>query len=153
MAAHSFDIKTSEDFYKKLLEDYKDFVDEKTSARVAINCAMTAWHLIDWIAAEKELAKSELSSLKYEFKNQCPSLKTMQDISNGSKHCNITEYTPSTCDTKKHIGDFNNGFNNDFDITRLTIVYKDGSNMRFEDEIEKVILFWNKYFKDIHAKN
>lgn len=153
MAEHSFDINTAEDFFKKLLEDYQDFVDENTSARVAINCAMTAWHLVDWIAAEKGISDRDFTKFKEDLIAQCPSLQAMQDISNGSKHCNITKYTPRIINTKKHIGDFSNDFNNDFDITRLMIVTKDGSNMTFEDEIQNVIQFWRNYFNDRYAKH
>jgi hypothetical protein len=44
-----FDIKTSRDFYEKLLDDYYDFQQDESSARLAINCAITAYHMHEWV--------------------------------------------------------------------------------------------------------
>jgi hypothetical protein len=44
-----FDIKTSRDFYEKLLDDCYDFQQDESSARLAINCAITAYHMHEWV--------------------------------------------------------------------------------------------------------
>jgi hypothetical protein len=46
---HLFDIVTSYDFLAKLEEDYDDFVKEPHSSRLALNCAITAFHLHEWV--------------------------------------------------------------------------------------------------------
>lgn len=44
-----FDINNSVDFYAKLLAEFDDFMADQASARHAINCAITAHHMHDWI--------------------------------------------------------------------------------------------------------
>ena len=86
----SFDIRNSEDFFRKLNEDYKDYKNNPNSARLALNCAMTSWHLSEWIYHEFEMNKSYKKVKLYQahVKKLCPSLQIMHDISNGSKHYN-----------------------------------------------------------------
>ncbi|MBT1516526.1 hypothetical protein KIP88_39555 [Bradyrhizobium sp. SRL28] len=44
-----FDIVNSRDFYQKLLEDFDEFMKDQASARLAINCAIMAHHMADWV--------------------------------------------------------------------------------------------------------
>jgi hypothetical protein len=44
-----FDITTSRDFLEKLEADFDDFMKEPHSARLALNCAITAYHLHEWV--------------------------------------------------------------------------------------------------------
>jgi hypothetical protein len=44
-----FDINNSRDFYQKLLQDFDDYMEQQDSVRHAMNCAITAHHLADWI--------------------------------------------------------------------------------------------------------
>jgi hypothetical protein len=44
-----FDIKNSRDFLEKLYQDYKDFQNNRQSARLAINDALTAYHFAEWV--------------------------------------------------------------------------------------------------------
>ncbi len=149
MSDFSFDINNSLDLYNKLLEDYEEFTKGSISSRLAINCAMTAWHLVDWIYHEYA-DKSRYSSIgKYqaEMKSKCPSLQIMQDITNGSKHLLITKYPSKVRKTNLHKGAFQNDAfqNNAFDTTMFEIEMQDGTKLKFEDEIEKVIDFWKIY--------
>ena len=41
----TFDIVTCQDFHAKLTADFDDFAKEEDSGRVALNCAITAYHL------------------------------------------------------------------------------------------------------------
>ena len=47
MSDFSFNIKTTEDFFKILLEDYKEFNANRTSSRHALHCAIIAWHMTE----------------------------------------------------------------------------------------------------------
>ena len=149
MSSFSFDIKSSSDYFNKLKEDYIEFCLNKTSSRVAINCAMTSWHLADWTYKEfnQQLLSqfSVFNSYKDNLKTLCPDLKIMQDITNGSKHFSITKYTPKIKTTGVHDGDFNEDFSNDFDIAALEIELNDGTTVYFDDAIERVINFWELY--------
>jgi len=44
-----FDIKTADDFYAVLVADFDDFMDEPHSGRRALHCAITAYHLHEWV--------------------------------------------------------------------------------------------------------
>ena len=47
-----FDIITSRDFLEKLEGDFADFSEAPHSTRLALNCAMTAYHLHEWVWGE-----------------------------------------------------------------------------------------------------
>ena len=147
----SFDIINSNDMYIKLLGDYDDYKKNMLSARLAITCAETAWHLVEWVYKEYESKNMKQNQFKQDLKNKCPSFLVMQDITNGSKHCEITKYTPKVKNTEKHKGAFQaTAFQNDtFDVSYLRIELDDGTIKKFGDEIKIVVDYWNKYFASI----
>ena len=146
----SFDIRTPVDFFQKLKEDYSEFTKDKTSSKLASDCAVKAWHLAEWIYKEynASLCTQFPSFFSYQqnIKLKCPSLQYMQDISNGTKHFTITKYSPSVKNTELHKGAFSNAFSRAFDISVLVIELSNGTKLYFEDEIEKVIDYWESYF-------
>jgi len=91
-----FDIANSKDFYAKLLADFDDFMDNPASARHAMNCAITAHHVHDWVwndyLKNDQVTRSRmgLGKDKKEFINWIASRSVwfgmVQEISNGSKH-------------------------------------------------------------------
>lgn len=44
-----FEIEDSKAFCEKLVFDYEELRREPTSARVALNCVITAYHLAEWV--------------------------------------------------------------------------------------------------------
>jgi len=44
-----FDVITARDFYVMVIEDFDDFMEEPHSARRALHCAISAYHLHEWI--------------------------------------------------------------------------------------------------------
>lgn len=142
----SFEIKNANDFLNKLLEDYAEYKKEPLSSRLAINCAMSAWHIIDWIYWEYHTNDGSLSKFQLKMKNECPSLQTMQDITNGTKHSKLTRHVPTIIDTSLQKGAFSSGFSRGFNISILTLEKEDRSIIYFEDEIAKVVSFWQDYF-------
>ncbi|OJX28854.1 MAG: hypothetical protein BGO86_00180 [Chryseobacterium sp. 36-9] len=155
MNKFSFDIKTSDDFYNKLKEDYNEFCTKETSSRIALNCAMTAWHLSEWIYNEYRSTKL-ISFNKFEFheniKLKCPSLQIMQDLSNGTKHTKITKYTPNVTNTEKHEGTFDYTFDFTFDTSSLNIELANGTKTEFSVEMQKCIDFYESYFSNFLKK-
>jgi hypothetical protein len=147
----SFDIKTSKNFYEKLLIDHDEFSKDKTSSRNALNCAMTAWHLTEWVYNEfNQILNSQFSSLslfQQDLKHKCPALQIMHDLANGTKHYHLTKHRPIVSKTNLHAGSFDSSFDRSFDISTLEIELKDGSKIYFEDEIETAIIFWKHYFQ------
>jgi hypothetical protein len=48
-----FDITTCWDFHRKVKADFDDFAKEQDSARLALNCIITAYHLHEWVWGDR----------------------------------------------------------------------------------------------------
>jgi hypothetical protein len=90
-----FNIKNCRDLYLKLVAEYEDLLKDPISARVAINFALTAYHMAEWIWGEwlenDTVARDKLGiGAKEELKGwvcrQNLLLADMRSIANGSKH-------------------------------------------------------------------
>ncbi|MFN8437327.1 MAG: hypothetical protein U0V72_06750 [Cytophagales bacterium] len=164
----SFGIINSEQFLEKLLSEYEDFDKNPISARHAINCALTAWHLTDWIYQEHSIIKDnfkdsektkekngiteriKISGLKkfqdHLINQKCKELSYMRDISNGSKHC-LLRNTEIKGKTLKYIGNysFKDYSRKDYNVDRF--IYEDGNGVKqnFEDALLTVIEFWKNF--------
>jgi hypothetical protein len=44
-----FDISNAQDFYAMLVQDFDEFFEDQQSSRRAIHCAITAYHLHEWV--------------------------------------------------------------------------------------------------------
>jgi hypothetical protein len=147
----SFEIRTPEDFLRKLQEEYQDFFNDPTSSRHAINCAMTAWHLTDWIwATNKQRIQTNIvtvdgiDDLQRFVIAECPELEVIQCITNGSKH--VRQGRSRVQSTHLRGGAFDRGFSRGFDIGGLEVVLDDGSAVWFEDIIKAVADYWERFF-------
>jgi hypothetical protein len=95
-----FDIVTPRDFYAMVVQDFEDFMDEPHSARRAMHCAISAYHLHDWVwaggLAKNDALREELGIArnKGEFVAWCTRMTwhfaIVQDLANGSKHLRPT---------------------------------------------------------------
>lgn len=104
-----FDIKTARDFHAKLVDELDAHIEDPGSTRHAINCALTAFHMLDWIWVdflEKDKAlqaklglpliqadlkakgekHSEIRAFRAYVDSMNPFFRTVQGIANGSKH-------------------------------------------------------------------
>ncbi|MBW9089834.1 hypothetical protein JNB91_18635 [Rhizobium wenxiniae] len=57
-----FDILSARDFYSMLVDDFDDFAVEPHSARRAMHCAITAYHLHEWVWGDW-LSKDKLRAM------------------------------------------------------------------------------------------
>ncbi|MBN9288579.1 MAG: hypothetical protein BGO43_03295 [Gammaproteobacteria bacterium 39-13] len=114
---YSFNLD-SKGMLEKLKMEYSDFESDPSSSRHAVNFAITAHHMIDWVWHERIKNKKEYilndaqhandvqhadDAFKKFIKKILDSkseLKYCQDISNGTKHYTITRYTPKLKETK-----------------------------------------------------
>jgi len=91
-----FDFRDSRDFYLKLLADFDDFMENQDSARHAMNCAITAHHMHDWVwndflkGDETTRKRMGISKDKTDFVRWIDAnsiwFGMVQEISNGTKH-------------------------------------------------------------------
>ena len=58
-------------------------------------------------------------------------------------------YKPALEEAFERKGAFSNAFSRDFDVSGLMLATQDGRELWFEDLIEEVLSFWEKYFEDI----
>jgi len=144
----SFEIITPIDFFGKLIEDHREYAGDLLSSRRAINCAMSAWHLLDWIYWEYYHVSMEKRELMDKVQRECPAFIILQDITNGSKHYRITYYTSRVASTEHHRGAFSSGFSRGFDISTLEVIKTDGTRHFYEDIINEAIVYWRLFFKN-----
>jgi hypothetical protein len=97
-----FDITTSWDFFQKLEADFDDYMKEPHSARLALNCAITAYHLCEWVwgdwlntdyATWQQLKIRDLESFKRWIFDVCPWFDTIENLANGAKHFRTLHFT------------------------------------------------------------
>lgn len=145
----SFDIRTPKDFYNKLITDFEDYKKSDNSSRIALNCAMTSWHLSDWVYHGFNIKNSYAKLVNYQqhVKSICPSLQIMHDIANGSKHFKLEFHKPKIQNTERKTGTFDNTFDFTFDRTLLKIIMEDGNTLIFDQELNKTIEFWREQLK------
>ncbi len=146
----SFELKSSADMLRKLLADIDDYLNNDESSSKALNCAMTAWHLTEWVYHEFKINEfNSVSKFQQHMKERCPQLQIVHDISNGTKHYSLTKHTPKVSTTKHHDGDFDARFfdSNFFDVSGLKVQMKTGEEFYFSDVIKLISDFWVKYFQ------
>ena len=156
---HAFAIRNEADFLEKLRQEFRDLECSPDSSRHAINFAMTAWHLTDWVWGLQLKANWERQRQLFgtifrggidEFRagvvKECEELGIMQEICNGSKHLGS--------DPKADIADtfraapinIKIGEGSDAKVSkgenRVWVTNQKGGTVVFVDLAEKVLRFW-----------
>jgi hypothetical protein len=90
-----FDIATSTDLYSVLVQDFDEYMDETHSSRRALHCAITAYHLREWIwhdwlehdpSACSAIGVQDESSFNGWVNRSCVWFPILRDLVNGTKH-------------------------------------------------------------------
>ncbi len=160
MGRRSFKIRTARQFLEGLVEpDYDEFLQEPSSSRLAIHCALECWHLIEWVWADvlkgntfrcsaihSSIRERDYNSfLAYAVKT-CPELGIVRDIATGSKH----SAAQSSCVKDSNVaGAFQaDAFQSDtFDIARLEVELA-SSTRHFADCLEAAVTFCRAFFRN-----
>jgi hypothetical protein len=154
---HCYDIKNSLDFFRKLFDEREDFLKDPASARYAINCAITAWQLHDWVYQERDKYpfmsqfKSKSDFRKYLYSKETY-FRTIHDLADGSKHYQLTDRDTTILDTYVSNWKSVNKVRQVSDVTPqlfLTMKFHDvGMRMTFHDLLYVITIFWYHFFKD-----
>jgi hypothetical protein len=157
-AIRMFDISNCRDFYQKLLEDFDDFMGQQDSARHAMNCAITAHHMADWVWGDLVKGDAALKA-KLDIKGKEDFMRwidtqtvwytLVQGISNGSKHF-IRKAAEGTVKVQGYgMGGYGQG---PFGMSYLAIQVSETGpkNLTIAQLLEVVIRFWRKFLRD-HA--
>src|SRR6266702_395341 len=147
-----FDISNSRDFYQKLLQDFDDYMSQQDSARHAMNCAITAHHMADWVWGDFVKGDAALKA-KEDFMRwidtQTVWYGLVQGISNGSKHF-IRKKAEGTVKVQGYgMGGYGQG---PYGMSYLAILVSetDPTNLTIAQLLEVVIRFWRDFLRD-HA--
>jgi len=155
-ASHSFEIKTAGQFLRKLEEDYRDFEAKPLSSRFAINCAMTAWHLREWVWAQQLKGNSGEQNRKFsrafkDFKefdaflfDVCPEFHILQAICNGSKHFQVSGNVATTFSARVDLSASPRRFGRpEKGVAGLWVSIKDNKRLvKFHDVLGQILKFW-----------
>lgn len=162
MGEYSFGIKTAHDLYCKLKREYAAFQGGATDSDLAWNCAVTAWHLREWLWKErlsvypgedvKLFGQTFAAEQDYqtELNLRCPKYKLLRDVCNGSKHFDLgnpgrvkeTTVRPGAVFGAMMFGEVAFGEGPYFAI-RLD----DGTLVRFLGVLSEVVALWDDVFK------
>src|ERR1700730_10041555 len=90
-----FHITTSHHFYAMLVADFDDFMVEPQSGRLALHCAITAYHLHEWVwgdwlkrdyVIQKALGVRDRASFLAWIDGACVWFSAVQGLAQGTKH-------------------------------------------------------------------
>ena len=146
----TFDLQNSRDCLEDLRGAVGDLKKDPLNPRLARYSAIVAWSISDWVFEEhgNRLGFDGLPSFQEDIRRQCPELGYLQDLANSLKHRIITRYTPSLTEAYKKEGAFSTEFSRAFDIPGLMLAARDGTQLWFDDVIERALSFWDVYFGD-----
>ena len=143
--AQSFGVNTSAEFFQAFSEAVDEYM---STADVvvwkAMACAMFAWQLKEWVEHDPRVNKKHLKKLL-----NCPSIGHMKAIANGSKHCQLQDQSKGSVVASRHQpGGFDRrAFSRGFQTPRLLIEIAGGTELDFDDELEKARECWRDFFK------
>lgn len=90
-----FDVTNSEKLYAMLVEHFDEFMRNQQSARCAIHCAITAYHLHEWVwgdwlrtdhVTRKKLGITNRRTFLEWIDSKCLWFPIIQALANGGKH-------------------------------------------------------------------
>lgn len=157
-----FDIVTSLDFLSKLEAEYIDFKAQPDSARYALNCIMTAYHLHEWVwgdwlqtdyeAWRKIGGIRDRDSFKMRLTQLWSGLAVAEELTNGTKHFRQSDrFEEATVQTKRVAGYGSGPYGvGPFGRPYLLIDYGSGLETRYQTAerlIDEAVSFWRAFFE------
>ncbi len=115
-------------FYNNVIKpNLKDFYKDELNSRKAINACITLYHLADWYIPNDKNKRNEL-------KSKIPFNEVLENIANGTKHCNK--------DKKYQTGRKEGSY------IDTKLIVNDGSKAyNLIDILKEIENFWNAEFK------
>ena len=141
-----------------LVQDFDDFMENQSSARHALHCAVTAYHLYEWVwgdwlnkdyVAWKAMGdvRNKESFLAW-IDTACPWFPNIQDLANGTKHFLRNQGFESVRIAGYNAAPYGMGL---YGQPYLLIDFgEDASEHRFYTAgalLEVVVRFWRDFFK------
>jgi len=154
MSKYTFGIKSADSYLLSLSEAYRQFRSDDLDANKALDCAMRAWHISEWIYKEFNLEATQGTLQQYQKRlaSAHDFLAFMHDVANGLKHCTLSQPLSSVDDSGTHLGDFSNDFDFSFDVSCLVLKLEDDTERIFILELEKAIEHWRAYLDGLRTQ-
>lgn len=136
----SFDIKTANDFYEKMLvPQYADFIKENSSSRHALLATILAYHMFEWVHGKKfgSCTEEEFQTLYPTHMQMYSTLEVAGHLTNGTKH-----FRSKPTKTRTQTG-FSSAFSSGF-ARPLNIELSDGSEVSADAFLERLLGFWKE---------
>ncbi len=112
-AGHAFKMRLVDDIFRKLRNEKRRFEEAEFNGEgradqvdAAINFAITAWHVTDWVWGQHEHALSEcfgvekLSEFQNEMRRRCSDLAVCDVMANAAKHGGAAHPKPGRPDVE-----------------------------------------------------
>jgi hypothetical protein len=156
-----FDIITARDFLAKLEADYADFKEQPDSARLALNCIITAYHLHEWVWGDwlktdyviwQKLGIRDKDSFKKWIAANWSGFETAEALTNGIKHFRVQ---PPVTDRIVGYGSGPYGVGPCGKPYLLVDYGEDANAQRWqtaEQLLEGAVFFWQGFFRDNRQK-
>jgi hypothetical protein len=151
-----FDIITARDFLSKLEAEYADFKAQPASARHALNCTITAYHLHEWVwgdwlkgdyATWRRLSVRDIKSFEEWLDRECPGFALARNLANGAKHFNRTVSSETQRVASFGEGPYGVG---PYGTPYLLIDYGTDKPERWttgEQLMDEIVTFWRQFFQ------
>jgi hypothetical protein len=147
-AQKAFELRDSRDMLEKLQWELSNLFnrqrhDIKACQYHAFNCAVTAWHVTDWLwqdisaALKSDLQVNQCKEFQDYVRSACPALNLCHEIANGSKHCLVERNPDATISTVISDGE-------GYDYGNPVIV--EGDTRHMADKVFYAALHWYEAF-------
>jgi hypothetical protein len=153
MVNHGYEIQTTADFFRKLLDEREDFLKNPTSSRHAINCALTGWHIYEWVYTEyrsNPFIQQFKKAKKFEdwLLDKHMEFKLIRDLADGSKHFHLGRPDKSILGTHiKRKRELYGSRPLAEDTLIIQMKFMNGAWMSFDDLFYWVTIFWYEFLK------
>lgn len=158
-----FDIQTAKDFLQKLLDDHADFKKQPDSARLALNCALTAYHMHEWVWGDwlktdyevwRVLGIKDKKSFLAWIERTHPWFQLVQALADGTKH--FTRQLSNSVHRVRGYGQGPYGVG-PFGRPYLLLDYGESAGehrwQTAEQLLDGVVDFWTRFFTAYHPSN
>jgi len=144
-------LTSPEDLFQKVQSDFTEFSQNIGSTYKAMDCAVGAWHLTDWVFEHYEKSaygSAGIGNMRGHFITQCPDLATMHDIATGSKHFTVSRPKSNMTNNQIQLEDrVAPTVAETVGADWLIIKFENGDEEPMYSLLNRVICFWKSYFE------
>ncbi|TFZ67540.1 hypothetical protein E4631_06055 [Hymenobacter sp. UV11] len=146
----SYTLLTSpEDLFRKLEADFAAFSGELDSTYKAMDCATSAWHLVDWTLLSYEqgtYGPNGIKAYRAYLTTQCPALDVMHDVVTGMKHLTVSKPRSDMAQSRVAFESYYPPtYTETYGNNWLLIDFQDGTTQTMRSLVSQTVEFWRTY--------